>query len=189
MALATVPTGAAVLVTLIVPLLAPLGTVAFSFVEDTYVTVLAAAPLKLTVEVLVKPTPVIVTTFPGAPLAGVKLATDSVGLNRPLLVAVAAGVVTVMSAESAPLGTVASICVEESTVNVAFAVPKCTAVALPRPVPVIVTALPVIPDVGVNAVIVGRSEITAAVAAERAGAPRPRCCWRSPARGSSRPRS
>jgi hypothetical protein len=172
-ALLTVPTGAAVLVTLSTPLLAPLGTVAFSVVEDTYVTVLAAVPLKLTVELFVKPTPVIVTTFPTAPLVGVKLATDNVGLNRLLLVAVPAGVVTEISPEGAPSGTVASICVAESTVKVAFAEPKCTAVALLRPVPVIVTVLPVIPVVGVNDVIVGRSEITAAVASERAGAPAP----------------
>jgi hypothetical protein len=130
-------------------------------------------PLKLTVELFVKPTPVIVTTFPTAPLVGVKLTTDSVGLNRVLLVAVPAGVVTEMSADGAPLGTVASTCVAESAVKVAFAEPKWTAVALLRPVPVIVTVLPVMPDVGVNDVIVGRSEITAAVASERAGAPPP----------------
>ena len=46
----TVPTGAAVFVTVIGPLAAPAGTVAFNFVEDTNVTLPAVTPLNFTVE-------------------------------------------------------------------------------------------------------------------------------------------
>ena len=115
----------------------------------------------------------IVTTLPGAPPAGVKLDTDSVGLNSLGLSAVSTGVVTEMSPTSAPLGTVASIDVGESSVKVALTPSKCTALVEPNAVPVIVTLLPVIPDAGVKDVIFGMSEMTVAVCVETAGEPAP----------------
>jgi hypothetical protein len=59
-----------VFVTLTGPLVAFDGTVAFSCVDDTNVTALAATPLNFTLELLVNPTPVIVTTVPAGPLTG-----------------------------------------------------------------------------------------------------------------------
>jgi hypothetical protein len=64
LALRTVPIGAVVLVMVIGPSVAVGGTVAVSFVAETNVTALAATPLNFTVELLVKPTPVSVTTVP-----------------------------------------------------------------------------------------------------------------------------
>jgi uncharacterized membrane protein YbhN (UPF0104 family) len=69
-ALVTVPTGTAALVTLTGAVPAPLGTVAFSFVADAYVTAAAGASPKLTLELGTKPTPEIVTTLPGRAAAG-----------------------------------------------------------------------------------------------------------------------
>jgi hypothetical protein len=57
-----VPAGAPVFVTVIVPLAAPAGTVALSFVlEEAYVTLPAGVPSKATVEEGVKPVPLIET--------------------------------------------------------------------------------------------------------------------------------
>jgi len=173
-ALVAVPFGVAVLVTVIAPVPAPAGIVAFSFVDETRVTLVAATPLKLTLEPLSKPTPVIVTTFPaGADLVGVKLVSDSVGVNLEVLVTLLIGVVTVIVAALAPLGTVASICVAESTVKLAVSEPNFTLVAAPSAVPVIVTELPVMPEAGVKRVIFGALEATARVCADIAAAPPP----------------
>ena len=56
---------------------------------------------------------------------------------------------------------------------VAFSPSKLTAVAPAKAVPVIVTELPVSPELGVNELIAGASEITVAVALESAGDPLP----------------
>ena len=132
-------------------------------------TLLALTPSKLTDEPLLKPTPAIVMTAPTGAFLGEKDDTDSVGVNLALLVPVFTGVVIAIVPAPAPLGTVASICVEECSVNVAASPSSFTAVAPVNAVPVIVTELPVIPLFGVKPVIVGAFEITLAVCVETAG--------------------
>ena len=76
------------------------------------------------------------------------------------LVAVPPAVVTLILPVMAPLGTVAVICVEESTVNVADTVRNLTALAPVNAVPVIVTLVPTGPLDGVKPVIVGAACVT-----------------------------
>ncbi len=65
--------------------------------------------------------------------------------------ALPAGTVTWIGPAPAPIGTVAVICVSESTVNVVAGVdPKATAVAPEKPEPVMTTVSPTVPDVGSN---------------------------------------
>lgn len=165
-ALDTVALGAVGFVTSIAPLAAPDGTSTFSLSELTYVTLAALTPPKLTVEPFSKPKPVIVTLVPGAAFVGLNECSDRLGVNTPALVPVATGVVSEIVPASAPSGTVASTCVEECTVKVALTPSMRTVVAPVKAVPVIVTELPVSPVPGVNDVIAGASEITAAVALE-----------------------
>ena len=89
-------------------------------------TLVAGTPLKLTPELLLKPSPLIVTTVPTAARPGDSPVTESVGVNLPGLAPRPAGVATEIVATAAPLGTVASTCVGESTVNVAVRPPKVT---------------------------------------------------------------
>ena len=72
-----------------------------------------------------------------------------------VLVAVPSGVVTVIGPLPAPAGTVVLICVADTTVKVALVPLNPTAVAPPRFVPVIVTAVPAAPLAGLKPVIVG----------------------------------
>ena len=77
-------------------------------------------------------------------------------VNGSALVAVPLDVVTEIVPVVAPFGTVAVICVPESTVNVAdLLFENFTAVAPVKFVPVIVTDVPPGPELGVNEVIVG----------------------------------
>src|SRR5438067_1659977 len=71
------------------------------------------------------------------------------------LVPVPVGVVTLMVPVVAPAGTVAVICVAESTWNVAAVPLNFTAVAPLNVLPVMVTAAPTAPLVGVKLVILG----------------------------------
>ena len=72
------------------------------------------------------------------------------------LVPVPPGVVIAIGPVLAPAGTVAVICVSESTVKLDERVPwKATAVAPVKPVPVMTTEVPTVPLAGVNKVIVG----------------------------------
>ena len=154
-ALETVPIGAVVLVTVMRPVVAVDGTVAFIFVADTNVTALAAIPWNFTVEPLVNPIPLIVTTVPEGPLLGLTAVIDSVGVKLAELVAVATAVVTEILPAVAPFGTVAVILIPDATVNTAAVFPNFTMLAPLRLVPLIVTVLPVMPDAGVNELIVG----------------------------------
>jgi len=155
-ALRTVPIGAAVLVTVIGPVVAPLGTVALSCVEETNVTVAAGLPLNLAVEVLLNPRPLMVTTVPAGPPLGVKLVMLSVGVKLLVLVPVLAAVVTAIFPGTAPLGTVALSWVGDTKVTAGAAmVPNLTVAPGTRFAPVIVTVAPVIPEVGVNEPTVG----------------------------------
>jgi len=154
-ALLTVPTGAVVFVTVIGPVVAVEGTVAFSWVPETSTTPVPATPLKFTVELALNPTPLIVTWVPAGPVSGEKLVNENVGVNVWALVALPAAVVTLIVLGTSPAGTVAVIWLAETTVYVAGSVPKATWVAPVKKVPLIVTELPVIPETGVIELIVG----------------------------------
>jgi hypothetical protein len=154
-ALRTAPFGAVVLVTVIVPVVAPAGTVAWSWVDEMCITLEAATPLNLTVAVEVNPTPLIVTTVPTGPLGGLKPVIDSVGMNCPELVPVPSLSLTEMADWTAPLGTVALSWVPEMSLADEASEPNFTFTPVTNPVPVIVTELPVMPEVGVNEVTVG----------------------------------
>jgi len=124
-------------------------------VLDPTVTVAAAVPLNVTAVAPVSVVPVMVTTAPTGPVAGVNETIAGVGVKLPALVAVPPGVVTEIVPAVTPAGTVAVMDVADTTVNVAAVPLKATAVAPVRFVPVIVTVAPTGPDVGVNDAIVG----------------------------------
>jgi len=97
-------------VTLIGPVVAPLGTVAEIEVAE-FTVKLALTPLKVTVVAPVKLVPLIVTVVPTGPLVGVKLVIvgglTTVTVKLLALMAVPPEVVTLMGPVVAPLGTVA----------------------------------------------------------------------------------
>jgi hypothetical protein len=109
--------------------------------------------------------PVIVTVVPPDEEPEVGLSEETVGsgttyvyLSAVFVALVPAGVVTVTSTVPLPAGAVAVMLVGPLTVkDVAAVVPKLTAVAPVKLVPVIVTLVPprVDPDVGFSAVTVG----------------------------------
>src|SRR5438067_11267436 len=101
------------------------------------------------------PTPLIVTTVPTGPLFGVSFVIENVTVNAFADVAVPFGVVTLKTPVVAASGTVTRICVDERTLNFAFAFPSLTSVVPSKFAPLIVTVLPVIPLVGENDVING----------------------------------
>ena len=105
------------MVTAIGRVVAPVGTVALSSVAETNVTLDELMPWNLTVELEVKPTPLIVTTVPAGPLAGVNDVIDRVGVNCVLLVAVPCPSVTEIVAGTAPLGTTAFSSVPDTSVT------------------------------------------------------------------------
>jgi hypothetical protein len=147
-------------VTVIGPLVAPVGTTAVSLVDETMSKLLAATPSNLTEVVPVKLVPSIVTVVPLGPLAGEKdvIVGDPVGVTvkLPELVAVPPGAVTLIFPVMAPDGTSAVIRVAESTVKlVALVVLNFTSVAPVKFVPVITTDVPTGPEIGTNEVIVG----------------------------------
>lgn len=76
-------------------------------------------------------------------------------MKLEVLVAVAAGDATEIRPVLAPSGTFAEIVVSEITVKVALLLANLTAVALARPIPVMVTTAPTGPLAGANPVIDG----------------------------------
>ena len=97
-----------------------------------------------------------VTLSPAIPLVGLKVVILGTGLNIPVLVEVPSGPITLIVAIIASAGTVARIEVADRTVkSVALMLPNCTSVAPDKPVPVIVTLVPAMPETGVNEVIFG----------------------------------
>jgi hypothetical protein len=153
--LVAVPPG---VVTVILPVVAPEGTVA---VTDVAVLVenVAVTPLNFTAVTPVRFVPVIVTLVPTGPLAGVNDVIEAPATTVKL-VALFAGpppvVVTCSAPVVAPVGTVAVIWVAELTTYVVAAVVlNITDVVHPKFVPVITTLAPVDPVVGANEVIVG----------------------------------
>ena len=154
-ALVAVPLGE---VTLIGPVVAPVGAAAVICKSETTVNAVAAVPLKLTLVTPVKLVPAMVTTVPTSPLVGVKdeMVGDGASVKLVLLVAVPPKVVTEIGPAVAPVGTVAVICVGESTVNKVAGCPlNSTAVAPVKLVPVIATLVPTLPLVGLKDVIEG----------------------------------
>jgi hypothetical protein len=151
--LVTVPPG---VVTLIVPVVAPVGTVV---AIDVAVTVprVAAVPLNFTLVAPVRFVPVMVTAIPTPALVGVKLVTVGAGTTVKLdeLVTVPPGVVTLIVPVVAPVGTVVAIDVAVTVPRVAVVPLNFTLVAPVRFVPVMVTASPTPALVGVKLVIVG----------------------------------
>jgi hypothetical protein len=163
--LVAVPPG---VVTVILPVVAPEGTVAVICVAETTVKVVAAMLLNLTA-LVVKPVPlkfvpVIVTVLPIGPKVGENEVIVGVGavvtVKLVELTPVPLGVVTLIGPVVAPVGTVAVICVDELTVKVdAATLLNETPVAPVKFVPVITTDVPTTPDVGVNDVIVGAGPV------------------------------
>ena len=153
-ALVAVPPG---VVTLIGPLVAPLGTVAWSAVSETTVKA-ALVPPNVTLVVPVKFAPPIVTFTPAGPLVGAKdeiVGAGGVTVKAFALVAVPPGAVTLIVPVDAPVGTVAESEVSEPNVNDALVPPNLTLVVPVKPLPVIVTFVPTGPVAGVNDAIVG----------------------------------
>jgi hypothetical protein len=151
-------------VTLILPVVAPAGTVAVICVPVAFtVKVVALTLLKLTAVAPVKPVPVIFTTVPTGPEVGVKdvMVTQEPTVKSAVLVAAApTGVSTLIFPVVAPEGTIAVIVVAlTARVEVAVVVLNLTKPALSdasrRFVPVIVTDVPADPHVGVNELMVG----------------------------------
>jgi hypothetical protein len=138
-------------VTFIFPDEAPLGTFARICVAVSTVKLDAETPLNWTVVAPVKWLPEIVTSAPTTPLIGVNELMIGVSEKSVALIAVPPPVVTLILPEVAPAGTVARICVFESTVNVDAEVPlNATALAPVKLLPVIVTIVPAAPLVGVK---------------------------------------
>jgi hypothetical protein len=158
--LVAVPAG---VVTVIGPVLAPLGTVALIDVSEATENVVAVTPLNVTLLAPVRCVPVIDTLVPTGPLVGVN--DEIVGaagggvvvtVKAVVLVPVPPPVVTLMGPVVAPLGTVALIEVSDATENVAADTPlKVTLLAPVKPVPTIDTVVPTAPLVGVNDEMVG----------------------------------
>ena len=145
-------------VTLMGPVVAPVGTVAVIWVAEFTVNTGATVPLKRTCVVPVRSVPVMTTTVPTGPVMGAKLV--MVGgvptVNGVAEVVVPPGVVTLIEPVVTPRGALTVICVAEFTTKTGAAVPlKTTAVAPVRFVPVIVTTVPSRPPVGVKLVMVG----------------------------------
>jgi hypothetical protein len=170
-ALVPVPAGA---VTLIGPLDAPVGTLVVIEVEETTVKVVLV-PLNFTAVAPVKLRPVSVTDAVTAPAVGLKALTIGATVKFELLEPVPPGVVTATFPVVAPAGTVVVIEVDETTVKgVAAVVLNFTAVAPVKFWPVIVTAAPGAPLVGVNEVTEGATVVTASGETDPNGRPSPK---------------
>jgi len=146
-------------VTLIGPVAAPAGTVAVIALAEFTVKP-ALVPLNRTAVAVVKLVPLIVTLVPTGPLAGAKLAIVGglITVKLPALLAVPAGLVTLIGPVAAPAGTVAVIALAEFTVKLALVPLNRTAVAPVNFVPLIVTLVPTGPLLGAKLAIVGGFE-------------------------------
>lgn len=148
-------------VTLIVPVVAPVGTVARICVAESIVNRNAAVPLNMTLVAPVKSVPVIVTSVLTPPLVGLNKEIVGAGgaavtVKSVVLWPVPAELLTLIFPVVALEGTVARSCVSESTVKLdAAVVLKRTAVTPVKFAPVTVTSVVIGPLVGVNEVTVG----------------------------------
>jgi hypothetical protein len=150
--LTAVPAGE---LTLISPVVAPLGTVV-TICESELTLNGAELPLNFTLDAVEKPDPLIVTDIPTAPLAGLKeliCGGEAVWSTVKALVLEAALriVVTLMGPELALAGTVALIWVSETTEKEGDTVPLKVIFRVCRnPDPTIVTIVPWDPLAGLN---------------------------------------
>ncbi|HEX7137806.1 MAG TPA: hypothetical protein VF219_08165 [Vicinamibacterales bacterium] len=151
LAVVVVPPGE---VTAIGPVEAPAGTAAVIFEADLTVNV-AEMPLKVTDVVPVKLLPLMVTDVPTRPLVGEKLLMIGAGVKDPALVAVPAGVVTLIVPVVVPAGATAEIWTLEFTVKLALVPLNFTDVVPVKLAPLIVTVVPTGPLVGEKLVIAG----------------------------------
>lgn len=145
--------------TLISPVVPPLGTVAVIWVLEL-TTKVAATPLIVTEVAPVKLFPVMITEVPMGAFAGVKLVIVGAGVATTVklvaLVVVPAGVLTEIAPEVAPLGTITVIDVLELMTKLGAVVPlNLTALVAAKPLPAILTLLPTEPLVGEKLVIDG----------------------------------
>lgn len=147
-------------VTVIVPLVAPAGTIVLIWVSPLSVKV-APVVLNVTPDVPVNPDPVITTPAPITAWLGLTFVIEggagAVTVNDAVEVAPPPGVATVIGPlPPAPLGTVALICASLFTVKVGCDVPlKATPVALVNPDPEICTIVPTGPLAGLKLEIRG----------------------------------
>jgi hypothetical protein len=142
--------------TLIGPVVEPVGTVAVICVDEL-TTKLPAVPLNRTAVTPVKLSPLMTTDVPILPFVGEKLLiTGEVPVNFAALVAVPAGVFTLIDPVVLPAGTTAEISTLELTVKAAAIPLRVTEDVSVRLAPLIVTAVPAGPLVGENEVIDGR---------------------------------
>jgi hypothetical protein len=145
-------------VTLIGPVLVPLGAVAVTFASETNAKVVAATPLvKVTPVRPVNPEPLIVTDVPTGPLDGLKVVIEGSTVNDVVELPVTPSpLVTVIGPVVAPVGTVVVIWISLFTVKAGWLVPlNFTAVAPVKPEPLIVTDAPSTPLLGLKLVITG----------------------------------
>jgi hypothetical protein len=155
--LVAVPLG---FVTLILPVVAPVGTVAVIDVAEFTVNEVAFVVLNLTTVVPQNFVPVIVTLAPIGPAVGVNElmvgAAGAVSTTKSATLAVSAsGVRTVILPVVAPVGTAAVTVVSVRPVSVGWLVPlKSTSVAPVNAVPVIATDVPTTPHLGMKFVTV-----------------------------------
>jgi len=127
------------------------------------------APLKATAVAPVKLVPVMVTAAPARPLVGVKLEMVGAGgvtVKFEVDVAVPLGVVTEIVPVVAPAGTVVLTWVALLKVNAAIVPLNLTAVAPVKLVPVMVTAAPTRPMLGVKLEMVGAEPVMVKLVAE-----------------------
>jgi hypothetical protein len=149
-----------VFVTLILPVVAPVGTVAVIEVAEFTVNEVAVVVLNLTAVVPQKLVPVMVTVDPVGPLAGVKevmVGAAAVATVKSAALAVSApGVWTVIVPVAAPAGTTAVALVSLTNANVVAGVEggplNVTPVMPVNPVPVIATEVPTTPHLGLKLV-------------------------------------
>src|SRR5581483_4295162 len=141
-------------VTVTTPVVAPAGTVV-SIVESSVTENVAFLPANFTLVAPVKPTPLTVTGVPTGPEVGVSCVIDIVTLKDLVDVALPASVVTMTLPVVAPFPTVDWISVCVSEVIGAALWPILTFADESKPVPSIVTVVPVMPFSGLNEVIVG----------------------------------
>jgi hypothetical protein len=148
--------GVVVFLTLIGPVVAAEGTVTLSSVEDTCVTADAEVLLNFTVELELNPMPVILTTVPPGPLAGLKPVIESVVTKLVALPPVPPAVMTQTLPAAAPDGTTAVSSSADMYVTVCeYCEPNLTAAPGTKFEPWIVTMVPVIPEPGENDATVG----------------------------------
>src|SRR5438132_1513884 len=149
-------------VTTTLPVVAPLGTDATMLVALQLV-VLAVVPLKVTVPVVPKLVPVMVTAVPTGPVVGFSLVmagADEVTVKFTPLLATPPTVTTTFPVV-APLGTDATMLVALQLVVLAAVPLKVTAPVVPKFVPVMVTAVPTGPVRGFRLVLAGAGTPTA----------------------------